>query len=341
MSSNTAAWLSALKSRPLEVKPASYTPPGENEIVVKNQTMTLNPVDWARQAMGDALFSWTTYPCVLGSDVAGEVVEVGNGVTRFKTGDIVTGLALGLTSNRAAEGAFQAYTVLPVHLTSPIPKNLSFESASVIPLGISTAACGLFQKEYLALQFPTAPPNKSTGETVLVWGGSTSVGSNAIQLAVAAGYEVITTTSPKNFDYVKNLGASQAFNYKNETVVAELIDALKGKISAGALAIGDGSADPCIEIIEKSEGKKFVALANPPSGEPPMGVGVKFIFGSDLKDNEVGPAVCVDFLPKALETGTFIAAPDAQIFGKALESVQEGMDSMMKGMSAKKAVISL
>ena len=341
MPSNTAAWLSAPKSRPLEVKSASYTPPRENEIVVKNHAIALNPVDWARQAMGDALFSWTTYPCVLGSDVAGEVVEAGKGVTRFKTGDRVTGLALGLTSNRAAEGAFQAYTVLPVHLTSPIPKNLSFESASVIPLGISTAACGLFQKEYLALRFPTAPPIKSTGETILIWGGSTSVGSNAIQLAVAAGYEVITTASPKNFDYVKKLGASQAFNYKNETVVAELIDALKGKISAGALAIGDGSADPCIEIIEKSEGKKFVALANPPSGEPPAGVGVKFIFGSDLKDNEVGPAVWVDFLPKALETGSFIAAPDAQTFGKGLESVQDGMDLMMKGMSAKKAVISL
>lgn len=341
MPSNTAAWLSAPKSRPLEVKSASYTSPGENEIVVKNHAIALNPVDWARQAVGDALFSWTTYPCVLGSDVAGEVVEAGKVVTRFKTGDRVTGLALGLTSNRAAEGAFQAYTVLPVHLTSPIPKNLSFESASVIPLGISTAASGLFQKEYLALRFPTASPNKSTGETILIWGGSTSVGSNAIQLAVAAGYEVITTASPKNFDYVKKLGASQAFNYKNETVVAELIDALKGKISAGALAIGDGSADPCIEIIEKSEGKKFVALANPPSGEPPAGVGVKFIFGSDLKDNEVGPAVWVDFLPKALETGSFIAAPDAQTFGKGLESVQDGMDLMMKGMSAKKAVIPL
>jgi NADPH:quinone reductase-like Zn-dependent oxidoreductase len=48
-----------------------------------------------------------------------------------------------------------------------------------------------------------------TGQTVLVWGGSTSVGSNAIQLAVAAGYEVITMSSPRNFEYVTPLGASQ------------------------------------------------------------------------------------------------------------------------------------
>jgi NADPH:quinone reductase-like Zn-dependent oxidoreductase len=44
---------------------------------------------------------------------------------------------------------------------------------------------------------------KPTGKTLLVWGGSTSVGSNAIQLGVAAGYEVVTTASPKNFDYVR------------------------------------------------------------------------------------------------------------------------------------------
>ncbi|KAL9639048.1 MAG: hypothetical protein Q9164_001183 [Protoblastenia rupestris] len=341
MPSNTAAWLSAQKSRPLEVKSSFYTPPGENEVVVKNGALALNPVDWARQAMGDALFSWTTYPCIMGSDVAGEVVEVGKGVTRFTIGDRVTGLALGLTSNKAADGAFQAYTILPVHLTSPIPKSLSYESASVLPLGISTAACGLFQKEYLALQFPSTPPKKANGETVLIWGGSTSVGSNAIQLAVAAGYQVITTASPKNFDYVKKLGASQVFDYKSEKVVADLIGAFKSQVSAGALAIGDGSADPCVEVVDKSEGKKFVALANPPSGELPRGVGVKFIFGSDLKDNEVGPAVWVDFLPKALEAGSYIAAPDAEIVGKGLESIQDGMDLMIKGMSAKKAVISL
>lgn len=244
MLSNTAAWLVAEKSKPLEVKTAPYQSPGDNEILVKNGALGLNPVDWARQAMGNALFSWTTYPCIMGSDVAGEMVEVGKSVARFKTGDRVTGLALGLTSNKAANGAFQACTVLSVHLTSPIPAKMSFGDALVLPLAISTAACGLFQKEYLALQFPSAPPKKASGQTVLIWGGSKSVGSNAIQLAVAAGYEVITTASPKKFEYVKKLGASQAFDYKSGTIVADLVDAFKSKTSAGALAIGDGSGSP-------------------------------------------------------------------------------------------------
>ena len=77
---------------------------------------------------------------------------------------------------------------------------------------------------------------------VIVWGGSTSVGCNAIQLATAAGYDVVTTCSPKNFDYAKSLGAVLAFDYASPTVVADITAALQGKTAAGAMAIGAG---PC------------------------------------------------------------------------------------------------
>ena len=106
----------------------------------------------------------------------------------------MVGQARGLLKGRnsAAESAFQEYTVLLEDMTAQIPDRVSFESAAVLPLGVSTAVAGLFQGNQLGLQLPAAPARKATGKTVLVWGGSTSVGSNAIQLAVAAGYEVIT-----------------------------------------------------------------------------------------------------------------------------------------------------
>lgn len=76
-------------------------------------------------------------------------------------------------------------------------------------------------------------------------GGATSVGSNAIQLAAAVGYEVITTASPRNSNYVKKLGASQVFDHNDKTVVEDIIEAFKGKTIAGALTIGTGSfSDP-------------------------------------------------------------------------------------------------
>ena len=177
---NSAVWLN--QSAKLEVKPAAYTRPSKNEIVIKNGAFAINPADWIKQDMGGFIFPWVKYPCVLGYDVSGEVVEIGNGVTRFKIGDRVVGMANGLTEsgNTPAKSAFQLYTVLLDHMTSHIPSTLSYEQASVIPLGFSTAACGLFQKDQLELQLPSLSPNP-TGETVLIWGGSTSVGVNAIQ----------------------------------------------------------------------------------------------------------------------------------------------------------------
>ncbi|KAL3429578.1 chaperonin 10-like protein [Aspergillus tetrazonus] len=340
--SNRAAWITAEKAHPLEVKEAPYISPKENEIVIHNCAIALNPVDYARQLLGARLFPWTTYPAIYGTDVAGEVVEVGSGATsRFKPGDRVVGLGSELKNNNPAEGAFQDYVVLQSQLVSHIPPSLSFEDASVIPLGISTASCGLFQKDHLALQFPTEPRAPSTGETVLIWAGSSSVGSNAIQLAVAAGYEVFTTASPKNFEYVKSLGASQVWDYKSPTIVEDIISAFTGKVSAGALAIGDTSAAPSAEIVSRVNGKKFVSLANPPSGQLPDGIGSKFIFGGDLKDNEVGPAIFEAFLPKALAAGTFKPAPSAEVVGEGLEAVQKGLDDLQKGVSAKKFVIKL
>ena len=153
MPSNRAAWLTAKSVRPLEVKPAPYTPPGESEIVVKNGAIAVNPIDWYKQVVGDLLFSHIKYPFILGSDLAGEVVEVGKGVARFKVGDHVLGHAVGMDarSNRSAEGAFQEYAVVRANLASPIPSSMPYESACVLPLCLSTAACGLFQKDYLAL----------------------------------------------------------------------------------------------------------------------------------------------------------------------------------------------
>ena len=368
MPTNTAAWLTTSKSILLEIKSAPFTAPRENEIVIKNFAVAINPADWLKQDMGKMMFSWVKYPFVLGSDTAGEVVEIGRAVTRFKVGDRVVGHAVGIDQkyNRSAEGAFQTYTVLQAHMTSPIPSTLSYESAAVLPLGLSTAACGLFQQDHLALQLPSVPP-KPTGKTLLIWGGSTSVGSNAIQLAVAGGYEVITTASPKNFDFVKKLGASQVLNYNSKTVVEDLVNAFKGKTVAGALSIGQGAADACSDVLDKCNGNKFISMATYPMPQPmPQSfvtlsivwsfiswsvsnwfksrarhIRSKFIFGTTLIDNGVGKAVYVDFLPEALARGTYIAAPDPHVVGKGLEHIQAGFDLQKKGMSAKKVVISL
>ena len=369
---NTAAYLVGKQVKPLAVKTAPYTPPGAHEIVVKNHAVAINPVDWFKQYVGNLLLSWIKYPFILGGDLAGEIVEVGKGVTRFRVGERVLGHAVGMDGarNRSSEGAFQQYTVIRDNLAAPIPESLSYENACVLPLTLSTAATGLFQRDYLALQYPTVPP-KPTGEALLVWGGSTSVGSNAIQLAKAAGYEVFTTASSKNFEYVKRLGASQAFDYRSPTVIQDIILALKHKPLAGSFAIGNNGAESCIAVLEKSKGRKFVALAsfpmpkNFPEGSGQnlaifsmmfsvvwwqlsmwlkskfKGIPTKFIIGDTLQNNEISNVVYEDFLPQALAEGQYVMAPEPFVVGHGLEYTQEAFDVQKKGVSAKKVVVTL
>jgi NADPH:quinone reductase-like Zn-dependent oxidoreductase len=344
MPQNTALWLSS-KRAPLTVGPAPYTPPRADEIVVRARAVAVNPMDRLMRTIGDLITPWIRYPIVPGSDIAGEVAAVGSGVTRFRVGDRVLGLAVGSDKprNNAAEGAFQTYCVLLAHMAP----TLSFEVASVLPLGLSTAACGLFQQDFLALDHPSAAP-RSTGKTVLIWGGSTSVGSNAIQLAVAAGYDVVTTASPHNFDYVGRLGARLAFDYRSKTAIA------------------------CVDILGACTGNRFVGVATPPANfdEVPAGRGriwrlapavarmlaanvalaikarrkrvrTKFIWGSALLGNEVGPLIYERFLPAALAEARFVAAPEPLMAGHGLECIPAALERQRNGVSARKLVVTL
>lgn len=370
--SNTAAWFVRGRSA-LEVAPAAYTPPRAGELVVRTRAVAVNPVDWLIPYIGRFAYPWLNSPAVLGFDLAGEVIEVGSGVTRFQPGDRVLALAVGTEKSRntPAEGAFQAYAVVLERLTSAVPDSLSFEQAAVLPLALSTAACGLFQRDQLALRHPSASP-VSTGQTLLIWGGSTSVGSNAVQLAVAAGYEVVTTASPRNFDYVRTLGASQVFDYHSVTVVPDLIAALQGKTLAGALSAASGSAAHCMDVLLACQGRKFVSLASTPVSFEPLareprapfllprllgrmlwataalglkarraGMRTKAIWGASLMNDEVGPLIFGTFLPAALAEGRYLAAPEPQVVGHGLAAIQRGIEVQQRGVSARKIVISI
>src|SRR5579859_2140782 len=152
---NIALWLPKRGAR-FEVGSAPYTPPAANEVVARARAIAVNPVDGLPGFLYRVILPWLTFPAVVGSDLAGEVVEVGPGVTRLRPGDRVLGHAFGVekSQNRPAEGAFQHYVVLMQHMVTPIPGSLSFEQAAVLPLALSTAASGLFQQDQLGLALP-------------------------------------------------------------------------------------------------------------------------------------------------------------------------------------------
>lgn len=171
---------------------------------------------------------------------------------------------------------FQEYTVLSSSLAARIPDKMDFSTAVVLPVAVSAATAALFGPDNLGIALPqiTTPDSSVVGakkspsqgtSTVLIWGGSTSVGCVAIQLARAAGLQVMTTASKHNFDLCKELGADQVFDRNSESAVEEIVAALQGKALVGALnAVGtQNPLQACIDIIIRTRGRKLVATTLP------------------------------------------------------------------------------
>ncbi|KAI1631600.1 oxidoreductase [Biscogniauxia mediterranea] len=339
MESNYAAFLLGHKMRPLRVTVADDRYPDENEIVIRVCAIAINQIDWKMQ---DTPWKMFKYPIIMGTDVAGEVVDVGSEVTRFKIGDRVLGHAVSFDTEDERHAAMQNYSVLMSNMASPIPESLSFEQAVVLPLGVSTAAAALFQKDCLALPKPSLNPAK-TFKTVLIWGGASSVGSNAIQLAIAAGCEVVATASRKSFDYVKQLGAAEVVDYRSPNKKEELLKLFRTRELAGAFdAIGvEDTFNSTAEIVAQASGRRFIASTGDLEDvKAPEGVEFQGVFAVNIRKNEVGAMIYEEFLPEALKTGKYIIAPEPLIVGKGLSSVQAGIDAS-KSPSGKKVVVSV
>ena len=339
MASNQAAWLDG-KGAQLRVAESAMPKPGADEVVIKNHAIAINPVDWKIQDSGMFLKS---FPNVLGCDVAGEIYEVGSNVKNFKKGDRVASHCISLLTSKPQDGGFQLYTSCPAGTTGKIPEGISLTDASVLPLALDTAAVGLFQPSsggHLGLPFPTLE-KKDSGKTIIVWGGSSSVGALAIQLAVAAGAKVIATASKRNFDFCKSAGAIEVLDYSSSSIVDDLIAAVKnaGGEFAGvydSIALPDQSLNTIFKALEKLGGGN-VAVVLPPPENVPSGVKAGHVFGI----NPLTHPIWADFVTPALEKGVLKCLPPPKVVGKGLESVQKGCDENKKGVSAAKVVIEL
>jgi len=147
-------------------------------------------------------------PATMGSDLAGVVVEVGAGVTRFKPGDEVFASIFDLGTGSLAELA-----VVPESAAAFKPSNLDFVPAASIPMVALTTWQALTERA-----------NVRPGQKVFVPAGSGGIGTFAIQLARHLGATVGTTTSTGNVDLVRSLGASEVVDYKKQ----DFADVLRG-----------------------------------------------------------------------------------------------------------------
>lgn len=148
----------------------------------------------------------------------------------------------------------------------------------MLPLGMMVSSVCLFEGDMLALDRPRLEKAPLNGKTILIWGGSSSLGSCAIQLARAAGYDVAAVAGAHNHDYCRELGAQHVFDHKHEHIVDQVSQALEGKRFAGAFCaiLAEGFVGKCAQIAHRLGGTKSVSVIYPPgmpiADEIPEGV---------------------------------------------------------------------
>lgn len=173
-------------------------------VLIQVKATSLNPLDTKIRSGAFSKLA-PEFPAVLHGDVAGIVTEVGGGVTDFKPGDEVYGLAGGI---KGSGGALAEYMLADARLLASKPKNLSFAEAAALPVVAITAWEALFKRAKV-----------QAGDEILIHGATGGVGHVAVQLAKWAGVKVYTTVSTLEKAHIaKELGADVVINYKETSV---------------------------------------------------------------------------------------------------------------------------
>ena len=175
--------------------------PGTGEVLIKVYAAGVNRPDvFQRQGKYNPPAGASPIP---GLEVAGEIVKLGAGVTEFGLGDRVCALVSG--------GGYAEFCVAPVPQVLPIPTGLTFTEASGIPENYFTVWTNVFDRGQL-----------QKGETILIHGGSSGIGTTAIQLCHQFGARIISTAgNDEKCGVCKSLGADHAINYKTQDFEAE------------------------------------------------------------------------------------------------------------------------
>ena len=185
-----------------KVKELPVPVPEKGQVLVKIMASGVNPLD-TKIKRGEGKHAQQAVPAILGLDLAGVVVATGEGVTAFKTGDEVYGMAGGIGGR---QGTLAEYAAVDAALLASKAANISMREAAALPLVFITAWEGLVDRAHV-----------KAGQRVLIHGGAGGIGHVAIQLALSFGATVFATGSSHSLPVIEQLGAT-AIDYKSMSV---------------------------------------------------------------------------------------------------------------------------
>jgi NADPH:quinone reductase-like Zn-dependent oxidoreductase len=292
---------------------------------------------------------------ILGCDYAGTVHRVGaQAKGDWRVGDRIAGVVHGgIYPDR---GSFAEYLKIDGDLAWKIPKNVSDETASTFGVSATTA----MQALQLVLKFPwpdTQHSESSTRGTILIYSGATSASIFAIQLAKIAGYEVVTTCSPRSNDLVKGYGADAVYDYRDPKAL-EAIFAAYPRLSLAFDGFSEGESNKfCCQAVAQNKGT--VVSLNPMAKSTSKEVTLHSIlmytlfgrefgllqpigpkFAASLEDR-AGLAKFYALLPGLIESGS-LKPPPIQEQGTGFDKIAPGLDLLRQGkVPGRKLVVRL
>lgn len=202
MNQSMLAAIAESAQAPLAVRQIDRPVPGKGQVLVRVHAAGVNPLD-TKIAAGAGAHARQALPAVLGLDLAGTVIELGEAVDGFTLGQEVFGMPGGIGG---AQGTMAEYIAVDARLIASKPTTLDMREAAALPLVFITAWEGLVDRA-----------NVRAGQRVLIHGGAGGVGQVAVQLAKARGADVYATGSAASLDFIRSLGAT-VIDYQAQSV---------------------------------------------------------------------------------------------------------------------------
>ncbi|KAK5789554.1 hypothetical protein VI817_008677 [Penicillium citrinum] len=351
MSKTHQAAITSQKGEALTITNRPTPSPGPNELLIEVHALALNPVDHYQRDTGVFI---TEYPTILGSDVAGIIIETGSSTrSALKRGTRVVALASTFFTPGNDYGAFQERVLVKEDTVSVLPESYSFIEGACFPLAVITAWNGWIWaglEPTSATSSGTRASTSSTGvsEGVLVWGASSSVGTLAVQTAKLMGFTIYATASQRHHEYILGLGAKRVFDYKDVNVLDQIVSAARDEgvtIRIGYHAIGDQQL--AVDTLDALRGSDHAKVAIAPILDPglkvPDSIESAFVY-APLDPDELRKRVrliFVEWLESKLAAKEVAPSPYAKVVKGGLESVNGALDELKSGVSCMKVVVEL
>ncbi|KAI0106403.1 zinc-binding dehydrogenase [Nemania sp. FL0031] len=334
-------------------------------VLIKTSAVSLNPSDYK------VMKNYPIQGAYVGTDFSGSIVQKADDVDPnvLQPGTMVCGSAFCFApAHRQASGAFSEYVRARADLLLRINPNpqgkyeiSSLLDAATLGTAISTCILALWSPDGLHLSgTPDAPDVSEKPVPVLIYGGSTATGTIAAQLLKHSGYDPIATCSPRNFDLVRERGASAVFDYAAPDVIARIKAHTGGRLKYVLDCISDAdSVATCYGAIQRPGGR-HVSLELVPKEWVAKRRAVRhtFVLGAEVYGEEIElgeggyrrPAClekhdlavrCLGMIQRLLDQGKLRAHPLELVQG-GLRGVVAGLENLARGgMSGKKLVAAI